>query len=118
MNKIQINVIRGEVLGAKVYRGFAKICDLALASKADIFDQQKNPRGTQRDLSPKHAKDAYEYIKESDLGYLPEVFLCARIGDVIKYVPSNGNKNLGRLTIDMDRIEKAHEIMISRVDGN
>lgn len=71
-------VVRAKVLGVNVYRGFANLADLADISKADIYDQEKNPKGTQRDLSLKHARDAHEYVKNTDLGFWPEVFLCAR----------------------------------------
>ena len=61
--------VRAKVLGVNVYRGFASLCDLADISRADIYDQQNNPTGTQRDLSPSHARDAYEYVKNKDLGF-------------------------------------------------
>ena len=66
------------MLGVNIYRGFADLSLLSDLSKADIYDQAKNPKGTQRDLSLKHAKDAYTYIKTKDFGFWPEVFLCAR----------------------------------------
>ena len=61
--------VRAKVLGINVYRGFANLCDLARLSKADIYDQQRNPKGTQRDLSLPHARRAYEYIKNNDFGF-------------------------------------------------
>lgn len=67
--KIKIDVIKGKALGVNVYRGFAKLCDLSLISKADIYDSKENPTGTQRDLSPKHAREAYYYVKNSDVGF-------------------------------------------------
>ena len=75
--------VRAKVLGVNVYRGFAKLCDLTDVSRADIYDAQSNPTGTQRDLSPGHARDAYEYVKNHDLGFWPEVFLCARMNNVV-----------------------------------
>jgi len=63
---LEIPVIRGIVLGVTVYRGHAKLSDLARISSADIYDQINNPMGTQRDLSIKHAKDAYEYVKNRE----------------------------------------------------
>ena len=50
-----IPVIRGEVLGVTVFRGYAPLSVLSKVSKPDIYDQKTNPTGTQRDLSPKHA---------------------------------------------------------------
>jgi DGQHR domain-containing protein len=112
-------VIRGKVLGVQVYRGYAKLADLSEISKADIYDQQKNPRGTQRDLSPKHAKEAFEYVKNSELGFWPEVFLCARAKDVLTFKPlSDEFEDIGILEIDKGKIANSKGISISRVDGN
>lgn len=111
-------VVRAKVLGVNVYRGFAKLADLADVSKADIYDQQNNPKGTQRDLRPAHARNAYEYVKNSDLGFWPEVFLCARKKDVVTFYPvSQESPELGFLEIDI-KAAKAATLAISRVDGN
>lgn len=113
---IKINVIRGEVLGIDVVRGFASLSEIARISKADIFDENANPLGTQRDLSPKHARDAYEYARNTERGYWPEVFLCLRDPNLVEYKErSNG---IGMLIIDDDAIQAGGEIVISRVDGN
>ena len=64
-------------MGATVYRGHARLSDLARISKADIYDQVNNPLGTQRDLSLKHAKDAYEYVKIEISLFIQKSF-CAR----------------------------------------
>lgn len=66
---LQLQVIRGKVLGVNVYRGFAELGVLTDISQADIYDMKDNPLGTQRDLSPKHAKEAYEYVKNSEIGF-------------------------------------------------
>ena|ERR1700722_8791377 len=84
---LECPVVRAKVLGVKVYRGFANLADLADISKADVYDQQKNPKGTQRDLNERHARQAYEYAKNEDLGFWPEVFLCARKKDVVTFYP-------------------------------
>jgi len=111
--------VRAKVLGVNVYRGFANLCDLADVSRADIYDQQRNPKGTQRDLSPAHARDAYEYVKNTGLGFWPEVFLCARKNDVVTFRPlSQEMPNLGILEIDVKATQKAQPIAISRVAGN
>jgi DGQHR domain-containing protein len=115
-NKIRIKVLRGNVLGVKVFRGYARLCDLAQISKPDIYDQKKNPSGTQRDLSPKHAKDAYFYVKNNELAFWPEVFLCVRNPNCYKFI-SEHNSEYGTLEINLKEIEKK-EINISRVDGN
>jgi hypothetical protein len=74
-SKLAVPAIRGRVLGVSVYRGFARLCDIAEISKADVYDQNNNPTGTQRDLSPSHARDAHEYVRTHELGFWPEVFL-------------------------------------------
>jgi DGQHR domain-containing protein len=111
--------VRAKVLGVNVYRGFANLCDLADISSADIYDQQKNPKGTQRDLSPAHARDAYEYVKNKDLGFWPEVFLCSRRKDVVTFHPVSPEvADVGMLEIDLKAVRKGKDIAISRVDGN
>ena len=112
-------VIRGTVLGVNVYRGYAKLSILSEASKADIYDQKVNPLGTQRDLSPKHAKEAFEYIKNSELGFWPELFLCARVKNILTFKSiSQDYSDIGILEIDLDKIKKDGNILLSRVDGN
>lgn len=111
--------VRAKVLGVNVYRGFAKLCDLADVSRADIYDARTNPTGTQRDLSPAHARDAYEYVKNHDLGFWPEVFLCARKNNVVTFRPlSDQLPDLGLLEIDIAAAKDKAVIAISRVDGN
>jgi len=112
-------VVRAKVLGVKVYRGFASVAELAEISKADIYDQQNNPTGTQRDLSSAHARDAYEYVRNHELGFWPEVFLCARKKDVVTFqAVSPECPDLGLLEVDQAALLNAHSIAISRVDGN
>ncbi len=117
-SELIIPVIRGEVLGITVVRGYAKLSDLARISKPDVYDQKTNPTGTQRDLSPKHARDAYEYVKNREFGFWPEVFLCARNPEAVKFVPSKFDINFGELVIDLNITTKSNKIAISRVDGN
>jgi DGQHR domain-containing protein len=117
--KLAWPAVRAKVLGVNVYRGFANLCDLADISRADIYDQKKNPRGTQRDLSPAHARDAYEYVKNRDFGFWPEVFLCARKKDAVTFRPLSPElPELGILEIDAAAIADGRAIAISRVDGN
>jgi DGQHR domain-containing protein len=116
---LKVPVVRAKVLGVKVYRGFANLADLADLSKADIYDQKDNPTGTQRDLSPAHARAAYEYVKNSDMGFWPEVFLCARKKDVVTFYPVSAEiPDLGMLEVDIKAAKDADIIAISRVDGN
>jgi len=115
---LELLVFKGRVLGVDVYRGYARLCDLANISEADVFDQKTNPLGTQRDLSPKHAKDAYVYVREQELAFWPEVFLCVREPSVISFIELETHPNLGNLRIDLKAIENNNKISISRVDGN
>jgi DGQHR domain-containing protein len=116
---LRLLVLQGTVLGVPVYRGYAKLSDLARLSKADVFDQRDNPTGTQRDLSPKHARDAYEYVKTRDFAFWPEVFLCARRADVLSFRQiHDAPNNVGELSIRRDIAEDSDVIAISRVDGN
>jgi hypothetical protein len=102
--QLKIPVIRGQVLGITVLRGYAKLCDIASVSKPDIYDQSKNPTGTQRDLNPKHAKAAYEYVKNRELAFWPEVFLCVRDRKAVQYIPTAGNRDFGTLIINLDML--------------
>ena len=115
---LSIPVLEGKVLGVSVYRGFAPLADLARISRADIYDKDLNPSGTQRDLSPKHARDAYSYVTTADPGFWAEVFLCVRNPSVTKFTPRAGTSGYGVLQIDEGAISKRKEISISRVDGN
>ncbi|MFI5110338.1 MAG: DGQHR domain-containing protein, partial [Terriglobales bacterium] len=111
--------VRAKVLGVKVYRGFANLADLADVSKADVYDQHKNPKGTQRDLSPAHAREAYEYVRNQELGFWPEVFLCARKKDVLTFYPVSPElPDLGVLEIDVNAAKESTTVAISRGDGN
>jgi DGQHR domain-containing protein len=113
---IKLDVLMGEVLGVPVARGFAKLSDLSRISRADIFDEINNPRGTQRDLSVKHARDAYEYARNTEFGYWPEVFLCLRDPTAVS-IERLGTGH-GTLFVNDEGIALSDKISISRVDGN
>lgn len=115
---LKIPVIQGVVLGVKVYRGYANIADLASISKADIYDQVNNPLGTQRDLNEKHARDAYNYVKEQQFAFWPEVFLCERRKKAVEFIPIETDSVFGELHIDLDIAQNKNILAISRVDGN
>ena len=115
---LEIPVLRHKVLGVDVLRGYARLCDLARMSRADVYDQKTNPSGTQRDLSPKHARDAYLYVKTEEFAFWPEIFLCARSQDVISYSAIDSKDGFGHLTVELSSIRATQEILISRVDGN
>lgn len=113
-----ITVLKGKVLGVPVYRGFAPLSLLAQISKADVYDQQHNPSGTQRGLSPKHARDAYAYVATKDFAFWPEVFLCVRDKTAFKFRTLGRSSGVGTITIYLTRTARKHPIAISRVDGN
>lgn len=112
---MEFRVISGVVLGVNIFRGFARLCDIASISKPDIYDQKLNPTGTQRDLSPKHAREAYEYSTKKTIGFWPEVVLCARNNSIINFIPDPQYPSFGTLIIDETNLQ---EISISRLDGN
>lgn len=114
--KVTVSAIKGNVLGVSVYRGFARLCDLAKISDADVYDREKNPAGTQRDLSPKHAKEAYEYVTTSKIGFWPEIVLCARDKKSLKFSANKGATPCGSLTLTVPA--KRSGVLISRLDGN
>lgn len=113
---VSIQVMKGTVLGVKVYRGFARLCDLAAVSKADVYDQKLNPMGTQRDLNPAHARQAYEYVKSRTLAFWPEVFLSLRNENTLSYEELPEVRDVGLITIRIGEVNAG--IAISRVDGN
>lgn len=114
---INVPAIQGKILGVNVLRGFARLCDLARVSDADVYDREKNPTGTQRDLSPKHAKEAYEYISATNPGFWPEIVLCVREKKSLAFHANQASKTqCGELTLDVS--SKRKSVAISRVDGN
>jgi DGQHR domain-containing protein len=85
------NVVVGRNLNLWVLRGFAPMDLLSEISSADVYDEYKNPQGTQRDLTKSHSQDALDYAVESDLvsadvdpRAFPEVILNARDINVIE----------------------------------
>jgi DGQHR domain-containing protein len=118
MSRLKFQVLRGTVLGVKVYRGFGRLCDLSGMSKPDIYDQKKNPTGTQRDLSPRHAKEAYFYVKNNEFAFWPEVFLCVREPKICTFTADSKGSDYGTLTVDLSELNKLTKVGISRVDGN
>ncbi len=82
IRQIEVTAHEAKNLDTICFRGAAPLAHLALASQADIFDQVSNPGGLQRDLSPKHASDAYDYVRRGrDPNYpraFPEIVLNVR----------------------------------------
>lgn len=120
-NEVIFPVLKTEILGILTYRGSGKLSDIAKVSKADVFDEEKNRKGTQRGLKVQHAKSAYEYVKNNSFSFWPEVVLCCRKPDVILFESKNQETAAGLLHVDLRKIEqinKRNSIAISRVDGN
>lgn len=113
-----IPVVLSHVMGIRVARGFAPICNLSEISRADIYDAVTNPTGTQRDLSPKHARDAYEYIRTEEVGFFPEIFLASRNPKAFDLTIYDHTRGFGSITFNKHFISISSDIAISRVDGN
>lgn len=115
----KFQVIAGLCLGHTVYRGFAPLNDLARISKADIFDQENNPTGTQRNLNRQHARKAYQYVSSQQDAFYPEIILNIRNSSYVKF---RGQKTTGGLQYGILKFVKdpqmAKSIVVSRMDGN
>src|SRR6266516_32572 len=96
----QIEVVAHEAknLDTVCFRGAAPLAHLALASQADVFDQVTNPSGLQRDLSPKHASDAYDYARRSPDPAFPRAF--------------------PEIVLNVRDKKRDGKVCVSRVDGN
>jgi DGQHR domain-containing protein len=112
-------VLVGNCLGYKVYRGFAPLWQLAEISRADMFDQEKNPTGTQRNLSRTHARKAYDYVANEDRAFYPEVIMNVRDSTYIRYSEYEecGQPGFGTLEFIKDP-RHSRNVVISRLDGN
>jgi DGQHR domain-containing protein len=105
-------------------RGSAPLADLTRLSQADVFDQVDNPKGLQRDLSRKHAREAYQYAAAKPdrrrPRAWPEVMLNVRDKSVIEQetITEGDGYAVIRVTIDMEKLARKRSVAISRVDGN
>ncbi len=125
VEKVGMIVHEAKNLDTVCYRGEAPLAHLAMVSQADIYDQVANPEGLQRDLSPKHASDAYEYVRRDRSSEFPrafpEVVLNIRDKKVIELEPieglPEGSAKLFRLTFDRNKMTGT-KVSVSRVDGN
>lgn len=137
-------VIRGCLIGENLnlvqIRGYASMDQLADISGPDVFDQVTNPLGTQRDLLPKHAKEASNYATESldvdaesDPRAFPEVILNVRDEGVLAVISDGSELDFSSLAsrehtgksvdieVDLSSLDfppPDHEPQISRLDGN
>jgi len=112
-------VIQGDCLGHKAYRGFGPLRDLAMISKADIFDQEKNRLGTQRNLKIQHARKAYQYVTERKKAFYPEIILNIRDDSYISFMQKGKHRSarFGILEFVKDP-RTTNAIVVSRLDGN
>jgi DGQHR domain-containing protein len=120
----QFPVLVGTCLGYEAYRGFGSLSDLAKISAADVFDQDKNRSGTQRNLSIKHARKAHQYVLGTVKAFYPELILNVRDKSYVKFVPFEGQSDVeqadvkfGALAFVKDPVH-AGKIVVSRLDGN
>jgi len=112
-------VIAGKCLGQQAYRGFGSMDALASISKADIFDQENNPSGTQRNLNVQHARKAYQYETEHQEAFYPEMILNVRDKSYVKFrlIKDQNATKFGTLEFVKDP-NTANKIVVSRLDGN
>jgi len=125
--QVTLHAIEGQCLGVKVYRGFARLADLARISKPDVYHPVSNPEGTQRDLKSKHAAEAYRYAASAETSRLwPEVVLNIRDRRGIRITPRAAARGprqeplqYVKLAIDLSLLKlDENDPSISRVDGN
>src|SRR2546421_8513766 len=113
ISRISLTALKGRNLDTTCYRGYAPLAHLAVLSQADVFDQETNPDGLQRDLSPKHASDAYEYAaRKPELDRpraFPEVVINVRDKKVVELRDVKGvdgvDADLVEATFDISRMK-------------
>jgi DGQHR domain-containing protein len=112
-------VILGTCLGYKAFRGFAPLKDLARISSADIFDQDENRLGTQRNLSVQHAREAHKYVSTVQPAFYPELILNVRDSSYFTFAEMHHARGarFGLLKFKRDP-RKGESIVVSRLDGN
>jgi DGQHR domain-containing protein len=123
VGSIELMARKDRNLDTVCFRGSAPLAHLALLSQPDVFDQETNPDGLQRDLSPKHAAEAYEYAHRKPDPSLPRAFpeLVMNVRDkkvvTIQELPETGDATV-RLKFDLEKIREGKKVHVSRVDGN
>ena len=120
VSEIELLGYKTKNLDTVCYRGSAPLAHLALISQTDVFDQVENPDGLQRDLSFKHASEAYEYVKrdvdDAHPRAFPEVVLNIRDKHILQSVE---NGQAMRMRFNTGNMNKApNKVYVSRVDGN
>ncbi len=124
--KLELYAIEGQSFDVPTYQGYGRLCDLASISAPDTFDEQKNPKGYQRDLDKSHATSAYKYaaLGEGMLGdrrLWSEIVLNVRDTTVLNIEPvqkMNGTA-LVKLSFELEKIDNTLATpKVARVDGN
>jgi DGQHR domain-containing protein len=129
IGEIELVATEARNLDTICYRGSAPLAHLALISQGDVFDQEQNPEGIQRDLSPKHASEAYEYAHRQknpeQPRAFPEVVLNVRDKKIVQVVEDHpadlesatvGNRRVV-LKFNLEAM-RSNKVSVSRVDGN
>jgi DGQHR domain-containing protein len=120
INEVELTAYKSKNLDTICFRGSAPLSHLAMISQPDIFDQVTNPKGLQRDLSPKHASEAFEYVhRDRNQEYpraFPEVVLNVRDKRVLKTDEVNGSP-IVKLQFAVSEMKEGR-VAVSRVDGN
>jgi DGQHR domain-containing protein len=121
---ITFTAVQTPNLDTRPFRGSAPLAALDLISQADVFDQDSNADGLQREVSRKHAIDAYDYAAQRpDPAFpraFPEVVLNVRDAKVLSVEDAGevDGLKLVRLTFDVTKLERAKAVKVSRLDGN
>ena len=124
---IKFHAIKAKALDVDCYRGFAKLSDLARISCADQYDPNTHKDGIQRELQPKHAREAYYYAASPIAGekrIWPEIILSLRSKEGVKITSVGqwkGAKEISGVTIRVELnkiVINTTNPTLSRVDGN
>gem|GEM_PF-750596 len=122
IRELEFTAFKSRNLDTECYRGSAPLAELAIIGTADVFDQDNNREGLQRDLSPSHAASAYDYVsRPADKDHpraFPEVVLNVRDRDVLRIERLDADDNRVKLIFDVEAIRRARSVKVSRVDGN
>ncbi len=126
ISEIVLTAVETKNLDTLCFRGSAPLAHLAILSQADVFDQDTNPHGLQRDLSAKHAAEAYEYAHRPADGShpraFPEVVVNVRDKKVIEIedVSPAGDDQLRQVRVHffLEKMRGPDKVFVSRVDGN
>ena len=131
-------VLVGQSLNVWSLRGFARLDELAVISKADVANDVDNETAPQRLPDNKHAEEAMDYALDADennlsaLRFFPEVILNCRdasvlnildlAGDSIEFsslLGTNEGVDLVTIEVELDKIDRdLKKPQISIVDGN